>query len=152
MSVGRERVAAAALLLVGLAGAFEARRLSIGEVSRPGPGFFPFYLGLALAVVALALLARSLARRAPAAPPPGGERLRRGKAAGTLLAGVAYAFLLEPLGFLVTTFLLLLFLFTVIEPKRWTTALALSVLPALAMWIVFKLWLGVQLPGGAWSL
>jgi putative tricarboxylic transport membrane protein len=152
VSGGRERVAAAVLLLVGLAGAFEARRLSIGEVARPGPGFFPFYLGLALAVVALALLARSLARRARAAPPPGGERLRRGKAAGTLLAGVAYAFLLEPLGFLATTFLLLLFLFTVIEPKRWTTALALSALPALAMWIVFKLWLGVQLPGGAWSL
>lgn len=152
MSDGRERVAAAVLLLVGLAGAFEARRLSIGEVSRPGPGFFPFYLGVALAVVALALLARSLARRAPAAPPPGGEPLRRAKAVWTLLAGVAYAFLLEPLGFLVTTFLLLFFLFTVIEPKRWTTAVALSALTALATWIVFKLWLGVQLPGGVWRL
>lgn len=144
----RDRAAAAVLLLFGLAGAVEARKLAVGDLSRPGPGFFPFYLALALSLVSLALLMRSLRARAPMAEPAPAEPVRRVKAAWTLLAGVAYAFALDPLGFLVATFLFLLFLFSAIAPQRWMVAVATSLTTSLVTYLVFKVWLGAQLPSG----
>ncbi|HEV8640611.1 MAG TPA: tripartite tricarboxylate transporter TctB family protein [Methylomirabilota bacterium] len=146
----RERVAAAVLLLFGLAGAVEAARLTVGEPSRPGPGFFPFWLAVALCLVSLALLALP-PRGRPTTAPTTLEPAHRARAVGTLLAGVAYAFALEPLGFLATTFLFLAFLFRAAEPQPWVVSVALSVTTAVLTYVVFKMWLGVQLPSGPWG-
>ena len=54
----RAQAAAAVLLVVGLGGAIEARRLTISDPGHPGPGFYPFWLALALCLVALAPLLR----------------------------------------------------------------------------------------------
>ena len=148
--MSRDRVAAFALLLFGLGGLLEARRLAIGNPSHPGPGFFPFWLALALcAVVLVLLLRRSPPAPRPATVPP--ERLERGKVVLALIASAAYAALLEPLGFLLTTFLFLLFLLKAIEPRRWTSSLAISATTAVASHLVFKVWLDVQLPAGRWG-
>ena len=120
--IGRDRAAAAVLLLFGLGGTVEAYRLTIGAPGRPGPGFFPFWLALALSLVALALL-----------------------------AAAAYAGALEPLGFLLTTFLFLLFMLRAIEPRRWISSIAISAATAVASHLVFKVWLAVQLPAGPWG-
>ena len=145
----RERAAAAILLLFGLAGAFEARRLAVGDASRPGPGFFPFWLAVALCVVAVALL---LQRGHPAGPRPAEPAgLRRGKVVLTLVAGLGYAVVMEPLGFTVTTFLFLLFLLTLIEPQRRIASLTISAVTSAASYLVFKVWLAVQLPAGPWG-
>lgn len=144
----RDRVAAAALLLFGLAGAFEARRLVVGTASRPGPGLFPFWLAVALCVVAGALLLR----RGHPVPARGAEvGLRRGKVVLTLSAGLAYAFAMEPLGFTVTTFLFLLVLLSAIGPQRRIASLTISALTSGASYLVFKVWLAVQLPAGPWG-
>ena len=148
--IARHRAAAAALLLFGLAGAFEARRLAVGGPSRPGPGFFPFWLAVTLCLVAVLLLLQrgeSIAARgfAPAAG------LRRDKVVLTLLGGLGYALLVEPLGFTATTFVFLLFLLTLIEPQRWVASIAISVVTAAASYVVFKVWLAVQLPVGPWG-
>lgn len=148
--MSRDRVAALALLLVGLGGAFGASRLTIGGPGRPGPGFFPFWLALALCAVAVALLLR----RPPAAPQPGAvtaERLRHGKVALALAAGAAYAVALDPLGFLLTTFLFLLFLLRAVDPRHWSSALLISAATSVACHLLFKVWLDVQLPGGPWG-
>ena len=148
--IGRDRAAAAVLLLFGLGGTVEAYRLTIGAPGRPGPGFFPFWLALALSLVALALLVR----RAPAAARPvvvTAGRLRHGKVVLALLAAAAYAGALEPLGFLLTTFLFLLFMLRAIEPRRWISSIAISAATAVAGHLVFKVWLAVQLPAGPWG-
>ena len=150
----RARVAAAVLLAFGLVGAFEAHRLVIGSARQPGPGFFPFWLSLALVVVSLALLLR---RAAPAGMPAAGAipiaepPLRRSKVVLTLLAGLGYALVVESLGFTVTTFLFLVFLLMLIERRRPVTALVLAGSTALASYVVFKVWLAVQLPDGPWG-
>ncbi len=148
--IRRDRAAALALLLFGLGGLFEARRLAIGDPSHPGPGFFPFWLALALCAVAGPLLLR----RPPAAPRPeiaAPERRQRGKVVLALVASGAYAALLEPLGFLVTTFLFLLFLQRAIGPRPWTSSLAISAATSVASHLVFKVWLDVQLPAAPWG-
>ena len=148
--ISRDRAAAAVPLLFGLGGVGEAYRLTIGEPGRPGPGFFPFWLALALCLVALALLVR----RAPAAAGPAAVpvvRLRYDKAVLTLLASAAYAGALEPLGFLLTTFLFLLFMLSAIEPRRRISSIAISAATSVAGHLVFKVWLAVQLPAGPWG-
>jgi putative tricarboxylic transport membrane protein len=144
----RDRAAAIVLLVFGLGGAWEAFRLTIGEPGRPGPGFFPFWLALALAVVAVALIVQSSAPGTRVVAP---ERLRYGKVVLALVAGAVYAFALEPLGFLVTTFAFLMFLLSAIEARGWLISAIIAGATALASHVVFKIWLGVQLPAGPWG-
>jgi putative tricarboxylic transport membrane protein len=144
----RDHAAAGVLLLFALGGAWEAHRLSIGGPGRPGPGFFPFWLALALAMVAVALLLRTAAPRPDADP---GARPRYGKVVLALGVGAAYAAVVEPLGFVVTTFVFLVFLLTTIESRRWVSSLAIAAGTALASHVVFKVWLAVPLPAGPWG-
>lgn len=148
--MSRDRAAAAVLLLFGAAAAVEARRLTIGNPGHPGPGFLPFWLAVALCLVAAALALRP-APQGPSLGTATAERRRPGKVVLVLVASATYAFLLEPLGFLLTTFLFLLFLLRAIEARAWTSSLVVSAATALASHLVFKVWLDVQLPAGPWG-
>jgi len=79
------------------------------------------------------------------------ETVRRGKAALALTASAAYAFALEPLGFVLTTFLLLLFLLVAIEARRWPSSLMIATATSLGSHLLFKVWLAVPLPAGPWG-
>ena len=141
-------VAAAVVLLLGAAGAIvEGRSLPFGTIASPGPGFFPLTVAVAFAGMAVLLLVRRQTAEVPLAWPPG-ARLR-------LLAVVAALFaftaLLEPLGFLAATFLLMLVLFRVVEQHRWAIVIAEAVAAAVASQVLFKTWLGVRLPPGPWG-
>jgi putative tricarboxylic transport membrane protein len=66
-----------------------------------------------------------------------------------LVAMFAYAFCLEILGFLVSTFLLLVLLFRAgMEPQRWLVAIGGSAIASISSYAVFELWLKTQLPKG----
>ena len=146
---GRDRAAAAVLLVFGLIALEEARKLRLGSIARPGPGFFPVVLAAAFSLVCLILLVTAWRARDPhaAAGPPLSSR----KIVATIAALFVYAFALERLGFVITTFVLLLFFFKALERQRWTTALAGSLATAFVTYLVFKVWLQVQLPAGPWS-
>jgi hypothetical protein len=49
------------------------------------------------------------------------------------------------------TFALLLFFFKALERRRWPVALASSLATALVTYLVFKVWLNVQLPAAPWG-
>jgi hypothetical protein len=80
-----------------------------------------------------------------------GARLEWSKIVATMAALFVYAFVLERVGFVAATFALLLFFFKVLERQRWRTALAGSLVTAFVTYLVFKVWLNVQLPAGPWS-
>jgi len=151
--VRRRQVAAAAvLLLFGLGAVSQARALRLGSVAAPGPGFFPFFLAIAVSLVSAALLVTAV--RGTAGPPPhdhGADAAGRLRVAGTLGALAVYAVLLEWLGFRLATFALLLFFFAALERQRWLVALGAAAGTALLMDLVFRQWLGVNLPAGAWG-
>lgn len=151
---GRAPWAAGFLLLFGILAIVEARKLTIGELGRPGPGFFPFYLAVALAIVSLVLLVQSLhqatGEQRPFQEP--GESLRRGKIAWTLFGLFLYAFALEPLGFLLPTFILMLFFFRAVDPLRWTAAISGALATSALTYVIFKLWLQIPFPAGPWGL
>ena len=146
---GRDRGAAAVLLVFGLIALEEARKLRFGSIAKPGPGFFPVVLAGAFSLACLALLIMAWrARDADAAPATlaGWPRM-----VATMAALFVYAFALETRGFVIATFALLLFFFKALERQRWWTAVAGSALTALVAYLVFRVWLNVQLPAAPWS-
>jgi len=71
------------------------------------------------------------------------------KLIGVLTVMFLYALFLEILGFLVSTFLLLVFLFRAgMESQRWSVAIGGSAIASFCSYAVFELWLKTQLPRG----
>jgi len=147
---GRDRAAAVVLLIFGLLALEEARKLRFGSIAKPGPGFFPVILAVAFSLVCLALLVSAIRTRA-ADDTTAGPRLAWPQIIGTMAALLVYAMVLEPAGFVLATFALLLFFFKVLERQRWLSALAGSFVTAFVTYLVFKVWLNVQLPAGPWG-
>lgn len=137
-------------LAVALPAAVEAWRLHVGDVHRPGPGFLPFYAALLLGALALASLVQDLRTASGSA-----AHIWGGIGWGRILIMLAslflYVALLERLGFLAATFLLLLVLFRLVEPYPWPRVLALSLVTMAAAYGFFVLLLDSRLPLGSWG-
>jgi putative tricarboxylic transport membrane protein len=139
-------------LVLGAGVAWAGWDLELGLLRDPGSGFLLFWVGIVTMGLALCVLGGAL--RAPAGP--GVAALWTGtrwpKVVGVLVALVAYAYALPWLGFLLTTTLLLVVLFKAVEPQRWSVAIGGAVASALVAWVVFRLWLGTQLPAGVFEI
>ena len=71
---------------------------------------------------------------------------------GTMVVSLfIYVAVLEWLGFMLATFLLMLVLFRLLEPYRWTTVLLLSVVTMGAAYVFFVILLDSRLPRGVWG-
>lgn len=140
------------LLLFGAMICWEARKLDMGRIVKPGPGFFPFWLGIALVIVALALIFQFRRGKPEESIPGPGKGHRWEKILYTLGALLLYAFFLESLGYILATFLLLFFLFRVIDTQKWGVVVFGSILSSFITYALFKLWLQVQLPVGLWGM
>jgi putative tricarboxylic transport membrane protein len=145
----RDAVAATALLLFAAVAAVESLRLlPFGVVRNPGPAFFPWWTSLTLAVLSIVLLVQALAGRAQSRDAAGG---RWSRVAGLLAALAVYSLVLEPVGYPIATFALVLFMLRVTEPTRWPVALATALLASGGTYLVFAVWLSVPLPAGPFA-
>jgi putative tricarboxylic transport membrane protein len=130
-------------------------KLKLGNLNTPGPGFLPFLSGASLGLFGLILT--FLATRA------GLEERENVKGQKnlvnwdwkrvinpliTLFILVVYVLALEPLGFLLTTFICLLLLFKLPEPKEWLMPLVLSFSATAFSYLLFSVWLQCQFPKG----
>jgi hypothetical protein len=149
-----DRLFAAALLLLGLHVVREALAYGYMRGTTPGPGFFPFWVGLALAVLSLANLARSVR---------GVERLAsrfdaQGLYQTLAIVGCVAGFVLAApwLGMLVASGLLVPAIACAIRP-RWTARLAVTI-AALALgfpvlcYFLFGVYLQVPLVRGIFGI
>ncbi len=130
---------------------FLSYRLGLGSLTNPGPGFLPFWCGLFLAGLSLVVFVQSrLDRRRSESK--GLRDLWIGthwaKGVYVVLALVIYTLAFSHTGFLLSTTLLLIFLFKVIEPEKWWIAIGGAILTSLVCFVVFSLCLDVQLPRG----
>ena len=135
-------------LVIGLAIAFFSLKYGLGSLSSPGPGFLPFLTGLAMIGLSLTVFFQQLAQK-------GRERMRDLWKQGhwpsivmVLGALVLYALFFNFLGFIVATFLLIVFLLRVMEPMGWIKVLFVAVCASGGSYIVFQFWLEAQLPKG----
>ena len=145
--------AAGFLLLLAVAATVESWRLVLGDVGRPGAGFFPFYLALGLAVTSLALVLRSFLSPVAKRSAQGAIEARvLGKVVWVVSGLILYAYVFEKLGFLLSTFLVMVFLFRAVAAFDWRLTLGGALASALLSYLLFKVWLQVQLPAGPWGL
>jgi hypothetical protein len=61
---------------------------------------------------------------------------------------VAYAILMDPLGYMISTFLVMFGLFFDWEKKNWFWSLFFSITASLVSYLIFEVWLHCQFPRG----
>jgi putative tricarboxylic transport membrane protein len=133
-------------IVVGILACYGATRLGLGNVTEPGAGFIFFWSGLILVILSLVVLADSVRR--PEDTVREMEELNWAKIALVLLSLLLYAFFLERLGFVLTTFVLVSFLLSCIGDTNWVRSLGVASAAALASFAIFELWLKIRLPKG----
>lgn len=127
----------------------KSAQIEIGALRRPEPGFFPFWVGIGLGMLATVLLIKTWASDGLARKTLNlFKGVSWGRVTLVLCSIFLYALFLEDVGYLVTTFLLMAFLFGIMSRTRLLAILACSLLTTLGTYIVFYLWLKVQLPKG----
>jgi putative tricarboxylic transport membrane protein len=140
-----DRLTGLALLALAVAYGVTASgyRAMIGDPL--GPAVFPVALAIPLGLLSLYLIVRP----DPEPDWPRGRAL--GKQALALVAFVAYAYLLEPLGFVVSTFLAVVVLGWLLGARIWQ-AVAAGAAIAVVLFVAFDTLLGLPLPAGVLGL
>ncbi len=121
-------------------------QLPLGSWQDPGPGFLPLGTGICLGILSAVDFFRG-------GPWKGREgswySQERWKSLLLILIGlIGFSFFLDSLGFVLTTFFLLMILFRFIEPQPWKVVIGGSLLASFASYVVFQIWLKTQLPKG----
>lgn len=137
-------------IMVGIFFAIKAYRLGPGSLDSPGPGFIFFLAALLLIIFGAIDLAVTFKGRSKNDKDEESVWLgvRWQKVLLILVVLSAYVFFLNILGFFISTFLLMIFLFKAVEPNKWWIAIVASIITILASYGIFKIWLGVPFPSG----
>lgn len=127
-----------------------ALQFDLGSFRGPGPGFVAFLAGIFIACVgAVMALSRGLSRRrGKDLSPPAQTAIAWGRLAYTMGLLVAYAIMMDPVGYIVSTYLVMFGLFFDWEQKNWFWSAFFAVAASLVSYLVFEIWLHCQLPRG----
>jgi putative tricarboxylic transport membrane protein len=135
-------------LLFAVVTCLEASRLDMGEMSAPGPGFFPLSLGVATGILSLiAIYQASQSKKSSGVTAPK-ERIRWWNILIIIGAVIVYTLSVGKLGFLINTFLLITLLLKVVDPQSWKTSILGGLITAIASELVFNVILKAQIPTG----
>ena len=138
-------------LLFSLILCIEAYRLSIGAIKNPGPGFFPFCVGLVMAVLSLIAAIQSVGKYEEGQKTDRQEPFRWWNIAVILAAILVYALALETVGFFVCSFLFVCLLLKVVEPQPWKVAILGGLIMAVSSDILFNVLLRSMIPSGVFG-
>lgn len=142
-----DRITSLLLALLGVYVAFEGYALEIGSLQSPKPGFLVLWAGMILTGLSLLLFIKTFyVPNTISLSPWKGLQWQKGfKIIGYL---TVYVFVFQSLGFLISTFILLFFLFKSLEPQKWRTALLLSAATTILCFFIFGYFLELRFPEG----
>lgn len=141
-----QRIAALAFILVAVGAAVKAYGIGFGSFGAPGPGFFPFWLAAALAVVAAGYYAAHRGDDGAAGRARAAGWYRRPAIAVAIM--LVYIQALEYLGFASATFILFTAWERAVERERWPKVGLVAVVGTAAMYLLFAVLLGLAVPHG----
>ena len=130
----------------------ESYRMGLGTWHNPGDGYFSFGAGLVLAVMSLSLLIKELPKLRQKSSLPVSEQLRWKNVILIVVAMFLYALLFARLGFILCTFLLIVFLLRFIGSRSWVTSIIAGFLVTLSSYVLFNVLLKTGLPKGFFGL
>jgi hypothetical protein len=116
----------------------------------PGPGFHPFWLGVCLGLLSLALMVNTFRRRGGLKSEE--KRLPEGKSllrVGLILMFTAgFALSMTTLGFIPTVLLFVFLVLFVLENYTLFKSILYSCIMSGTVFLIFRYWLNVDLPRG----
>ena len=147
---GRDIGSSLAWLGVGIAFLVGSLQAGLFRKGIPGPGFLPFIIALSLIVLSLMVFFPALSRKEEDPVEiqnffPEKDSFR--KVFLGLIALFAYGFALEYTGYIITTFVFMIFTSMIMERGKWVGPLVMAVLTAILSYFLFVS-LEVQLPRG----
>jgi putative tricarboxylic transport membrane protein len=152
--MGRDKsnlIAAACLAAFGIYVVYGGSKLSYVSDVGPGPGFFPFWIGIGFLLLGTYQmgLSYSSARRHSGhiAPLWSGS----GRALGAWLGLAVVIALFRWIGFVLGFVSLTIFLIVVLDHRPVKLACAIGAGLALTFYLLFEIALGVSLPAGPWG-
>jgi hypothetical protein len=125
--------------------------IGVGSLRRPGPGLLALGAGAGIGLLALVVFVRTFLSKPAADVEQDEEGIHRGKFFLICTSLFVYAALISWLGFALSTFLLVLFLFRAAQAEKWWRSLVKALLITVGNYLVFVVWLGIRLPGGFWA-
>lgn len=140
----RDFVSGLLFLVVGVAFAWGATEYSFGTSARPGPGYFPFGLGILLALLGALVLFKALTLESEGGDPIGDIAWRP---LLVIVAAVAiFGIALPRLGLIVTLPLLITLAALASKEFHWRDVLISSVVLTVGSWALFILGLKLTIP------
>ena len=127
--------------------AVESYRLGLGKWDDPGPGYFPFGAALLFGCMAFGVFVRSLSI-GPVSRTDAGQRYRWQNVIMVLIAMVLYTLFLNSIGFVLCTFLIVIFFVKVVALRRWTSSIMMAVCMSMGSYLLFSFFLKAPLPKG----
>jgi putative tricarboxylic transport membrane protein len=139
------RISGIVVFFLGAAIFWQAMSLRVGTFRAPGPGFFPCLIAGILIALSFFLIIPS-PKEKKKSPPLSFQSLQKVLVVyGALLA---YFFTLEVLGFAIAGFLLMMFLFVVIDRQKIKVATVTAFIFVTLAYVLFNVILKGQLPQG----
>jgi putative tricarboxylic transport membrane protein len=120
-------------------------RYGFGALRRPGPGLYPFFLGLFILPLSIALIILGLKSKSS-------EPLFTKSGLKTFLLMVItfclWIITMPVLGYVLVTFAVAFAFCKIMKLEGWLKPLALSIATALFIYLLFDVWLYIDLPRG----
>ena len=148
MTTDRDQLSSLFWLAVSVFVCVNAIQDGVGSFTSPGPGFLPFWSALGLGGLAMVLGVTSFLKKERGEVEQERIGLKWGKVIVVVAALLIYSLLLSTLGYLIATFGLMLLLFALTGRPRMWSWLGSACLTTLLTYLIFCLWLNVQLPRG----
>jgi hypothetical protein len=143
-----EVTAAGVVLAIGICLLVGALGFPFFSEATPGPGFLPLLIALGIIASGVALLAGAL-RGSRIVEKPRWASLAGWWHVGLMLVAMALVFLfLEELGFLIATTAFMAAMIYALGERSWRMLFTVPPLSAIALYMVFAVWLRVPLPKG----
>lgn len=145
MSKTFDRFTGIAFLLIGLLFVIESRSISQSAYgSSVGPDIFPTVLGIILILLSIRLLFETMKYERTEGTK---EPVQYVKFLIIFISAVVYAAVLEPLGYVISTFIFLLIAFQTMERGKWISSLLIAGVFSFGVYYFFAEFLGGSLPG-----
>ena len=150
--VAYDRGASLFWLALSISVFIESLRMGIGTPRNPGMGFMSFGASGLLGILSLILFLKTVLKKEDLkTEPPFAETLWK-RVILVLIALLIYAKLMPVAGYLISTFLLMSFLYWTVKGQKWWWVLVSSFLTTIITYYVFSKCLNCQFPEGFWGL
>jgi putative tricarboxylic transport membrane protein len=124
--------------------------IGVGTLVRPGPGLLSFGAGAVMGLLALACLIGTFLKGGAGNEPSGDadSGSHTATVAAICLSLFVYTIAVNWLGFVLSTLMFVIFLFRIVETESWWRSLLKGILVTAGNYLVFVVWLGINLPKG----